>query len=288
MSFCQGCGEKVQTDWNNCINCGTQIATSENQDPSTFSDLELMQSGWTIQQIYSLRQSEISNTVSKHDESHHSISVNNTIQTCDNCGNKLFKGFRKCSHCGFETGLVKKQQFDWENPESTDQQDRFYHAKKFHRYRVSKESFFYKTGNYLNIIFLYMPLVVILVAYFFYSFDSNFFLIPFCVSIVIMLTFDGNLPLLDVVEVARGYNNKKMFICRYCDYSIPQTFWKDGAKEIRKHFKKSGHILDYATAFASGVIFQSKLQRSITIARKYSYIPNIISIIISFLIIGHL
>jgi ribosomal protein L37E len=120
MSFCQGCGEKVQTDWNNCINCGTQIATSENQDPSSFSDLELMQSGWTIQQIYSLRQSEISNTVSKHDESHHSISVNNTIQTCDNCGNKIFKGFRKCSHCGYETGLVKKQQFDWENPESTD------------------------------------------------------------------------------------------------------------------------------------------------------------------------
>ena len=119
MAFCQSCGTKVKTSWRNCTNCGATIENTASPDPSLFSDLQLIQSGWTVEQISQLRNPSSSQQSFEVLPIQTSQYHDNTINSCLNCGKELFQGWRKCSHCGYEQVTESDNRFNWDSPETS-------------------------------------------------------------------------------------------------------------------------------------------------------------------------
>jgi ribosomal protein L37E len=119
MAFCQSCGTEVKSSWRNCTNCGAIIENTASPDPSLFSDLQLMQSGWTVEQISQLRNPSSSQQSFEVLPIQTSQYHDNTINSCLNCGKELFQGWRKCSHCGYEQVTESDNRFNWDSPENS-------------------------------------------------------------------------------------------------------------------------------------------------------------------------
>lgn len=303
MSFCHSCGTPTQPSWNNCTKCGAKIQTIDNRNPANFSDLELMQSGWSIEQIYELRNPPLETPIPQNQVWY--PSENNSPNTCSNCGKELFKGFRKCSHCGTEQLDQNHKKYDWDSPESIEVSGQYHFAKKYHNHLTNVRNNSVKLIDYTSFIFTMIiflfPIVFVITMTLSPSFDEIpewmqitmvilFILFIFSASLEglifgILGIFGGKTddPPRHRYQVMIGYNRKKVYNCTYCNYSINQTFWNNGKRLMKKHWKVENHFGDYYNAVISGVINESKHQkrmRYMLTMERYAYILFLIFIVI--------
>lgn len=298
MSFCHSCGCEIKPDWNNCVKCGSVVDGAASPDPASYSDLELMQSGWTVNQIYDLRHSSTNVQTFNPEKVPQSSYHDNTTNTCSNCGKGLFQGWRKCSHCGHEQELQISNRRDWDNPERSDIDGPFYNARKYHQYLASTRTFSTRMLDIISLIgtwsvVLLIPIVILgfifnsetimvfaLLLCVFYIYDIQKIFIP-------LFWFFGKTidPPLHRFEKNRGYDGKKIYHCTYCDFSVKQSFWNNPEKLMKKHWKNDAHFEDYYSAIILGVIDESRHQFIIRMSGKFKWIAFLTDLILAVLII---
>lgn len=287
VSFCSSCGLRLKPDWNNCINCGVVVESAASPDPASYSDLELMQSGWTVNQIYDLRHSSTNVQTSNPEKVSQSSDHDSSKNTCSNCGKMLFEGWRKCSHCGNEQEIQISKHRDWDNPERSDIDGPFYSARKYHQY-LSSRTFFNKLDDIFSIIGIWsVPLGITIVMLDLFIFKSGVaifvvFLIPGIVKTrgLDFLVGPPNDSPFHRYERNKGYDGKKIYHCTYCEYSVTQSWTNDPRKLMAKHWKDHAHFEDYDRAISHGVIVESRYQFIARMSRKYKRIPFLIELII--------
>jgi len=166
VPFCHACGYEVKDSWKNCTECGVAVESTSSQDPASFSDLELMQSGWNVQQIYELRHSAESSPIFSPDTIQSSYH-DNTTHTCINCGKGLFQGWRKCPHCDVEQVGRTENEYDWDNPDNTNVT--YYFAE----YNKSMGEVQTKTVKVLYVIYYMVFFAATLLPIMFFGIDAD-------------------------------------------------------------------------------------------------------------------
>ena len=291
MFFCHSCGCEIKPDWNNCVKCGVVVEGVASPDPASYSDLELMQSGWTVNQIYDLRHSSTNVQTSSPEKVPQSSDYDSSKNTCSNCGKMLFEGWRKCSHCDNEQELQISKHRDWDNPERSDIDGPFYSARKYHEY-LSSRTFFTKMDDIMFIIGIWsvvIAIAIVMLDLFVFKLGISIlalFLIPLRKYVfygwLVGMSVDNSLHRF---ERNKGYDGKKIYHCTYCEYSVTQSWTKDPIKQMAKHWKDHAHFEDYDRAISHGVIDESRYQFILRMSRKYKRIPFWIEVLIAVVII---
>lgn len=245
MAFCQSCGTEVKSSWRNCTNCGVIIENTVSPDPSLFSDLQLMQSGWTVEQISKLRNPSSSQQSFEVLPIQTSQYHDNTINSCLNCGKELFQGWRKCSHCGTEQETKNDNQLDWDNPENSSYlaNSTGYFAE-YRRHISQSLTPMVKIWMLIDINFLFALCIALPIKILFFEFDDvglePYILLSFIVVVIVYkfsLFLPDDYPKFRWETVKIG--GKKYHECTICrNYKEKKSFWtRFSVNAMQEHFK---------------------------------------------------